>query len=105
MLVRKKIVVAKSAQKEFKKLSQNVRAKIDARAQILARDGKLTEPYGKKIDDKLFEMRLRVGGQWRVLYAYVFNNYVVLLTVFLKKTQKTPTNELQKARKRLEEYI
>ena len=74
MRVNKKVIVAKSAQKEFKKLSKNIRAKIDSRVMILSRDGKLIDPFGKKIDDKLFEIRVKVGSQWRVLYAYIWDN-------------------------------
>ncbi|MBT3250072.1 MAG: type II toxin-antitoxin system RelE/ParE family toxin [Candidatus Pacebacteria bacterium] len=105
MRVNKKVIVAKSAQKEFKKLSKNIRAKIDSRVMILSRDGKLIDPFGKKIDDKLFEIRVKVGSQWRVLYAYIWDNHVILLSVFQKKTNKTPSREIVKARKRLEEYL
>jgi len=105
VLVKKKIIVAKSAKKEFKELSGDVRAKIDARVQILSRDGKLTEPYGKKIDDKLFEIRVKQGGQWRIIYAYVWDKYIILLSVFRKKTNKTPFKEITKAHSRLRAYL
>lgn len=102
--MKKKIVVDKSAAKELKKFDKKVRAKIDARVKILQRDGKLEEPFGKKIDTNLYEIRIKLGGQWRVLYAYLQEEFIILLSAFLKKTQKTPPNEMIKAKKRLERY-
>ncbi len=103
--MKKKILVDNQATKEFKKLSKLIRAKIDARVAILARDGKLEKPYGKKINENLFEIRINFAGQWRILYAYILKDYVILLTVFLKKTQKTPMKEIIKANKRLAKYL
>jgi phage-related protein len=92
------------AKKELKKLSKAVRAKITVYIDLLERDGVLVEPHGKKIDEQLFEIRIKVRDQWRLLYAYIFENYVIILTIFQKKTQKTPLQEIEKAKKRLKEY-
>ncbi|MDF7825254.1 type II toxin-antitoxin system RelE/ParE family toxin [Pontiellaceae bacterium B12227] len=63
----------------------------------LESDGRLVEPYGKKLDKGLFEMRIRRGGQTRVLYFYHEKEYVVGVHGFVKKTQKTPQKELKQA--------
>lgn len=104
-LVKKVILVDKKAKKEFERLSTALKAKIDIRVTILARDGKLAKPYGKKIDHQLFEIRVKVRNQWRVLYAYVLDDYVVLLSAFQKKIPQTPRKEINKAHKRLERYL
>lgn len=61
----------------------------------------LTEPYIKKIDKEIWELRpLRD----RILFASWCNNKFILLSVFMKQTQKTPKNEIEKAQRLLEEY-
>ena len=61
----------------------------------------LTEPYIKKLDKEIWELRpLRD----RILFASWCNNKFVLLSVFMKQTQKTPKSEIEKARRLLEDY-
>jgi len=42
-------------------------------------------------------MRIRRGGQMRILYFYQEKDYVVGIHGFVKKTQKTPQKELKQA--------
>lgn len=61
----------------------------------------LNEPYIKKIDKEIWELRpLRD----RILFATWCNNKFVLLSVFMKQTQKTPKKEIEKAQKLLDDY-
>lgn len=61
----------------------------------------LREPYIKKIDSDIWELRpLRD----RILFTSWCNNKFVLLTVFMKQTQKTPRKEIEKAKKALNDY-
>ena len=63
----------------------------------LEKDGRLVEPFGKKLDKGLFEMRIRRGGQVRIFYFYQEKKYVVGVHGFIKKTQKAPQKELKQA--------
>ena len=76
--------------------------KIAMYIDLLAEYGlKLTEPYIKKLDDEIWELRpLRD----RILFAGWCNNKFVLLSVFMKQTQKTPKREIEKAKRLLEDY-
>ena len=65
----------------------------------LEMDGRLVEPFGKKLDKGLFEMRIRRSGQVRILYFYQEKEYVVGVHGFIKKTQKTPQKEIKQALK------
>jgi phage-related protein len=65
----------------------------------LEADGYLIEPFGKKLDRNLFEMRLRRGRQVRVVYFYHMGNRVIGVHAFVKKTQQTPPRELAQARR------
>jgi phage-related protein len=100
----KHIKIDTRAAKEISDFSENVQIKITASLEILARDGFLKEPYTKRINNNLFEIRVKYKGQWRALYAYLKKEFIIILSAFHKKTQKTPTREIKKAEKRLQEY-
>lgn len=76
--------------------------KIDLYIDLLSEYGlSLTEPYIKKIENEIWELRpLRD----RILFASWCNNKFILLSVFLKKTQKTPKREIEKVKRLLEDY-
>ena len=65
----------------------------------LEEDGYLIEPFAKKLEKGLFEMRIRRGRQVRVLYCYEDGDLVVGVHAFVKKTQKTPLREMKQARR------
>ncbi len=65
----------------------------------LEADGLLVEPYGKKLENDLFEIRIRSGRQIRVFYFYYEDNIILGVHAFIKKTQRTPDRELKQARK------
>ncbi len=65
----------------------------------LEADGFLVEPYGKKLEPELFEMRIRSGRQIRVFYFYHAGDIVFGIHAFAKKTQRTPAHELKQARR------
>jgi len=58
-------------------------------------------PHSKKVTANLFELRIR--GQQEIRIFYCFNKgTILLLSAFVKKSQKTPQKELQKAKQRFE---
>ncbi len=76
--------------------------KIVAYVRMLKMKGlSLGEPHIKKIDEEIWELR---PMRDRILFAYCENNKFVLLSVFMKKTNKTPEREKCKAKKLLEDY-
>lgn len=46
------------------------------------------------------EIRIRVLGEWRILYVAKFSDAVYVLHAFQKKTQKTRHNDIELARRR-----
>jgi phage-related protein len=58
----------------------------------------------KHLDDKLWELRI-VGrdGISRAIYVTATGRRMVILRVFIKKTQRTPSRELDLARQRAKE--
>lgn len=76
--------------------------KIKAYLEMLSIYGlNLSEPYIKKIDNEIWELRPLKD---RILFASLHNNKFILLSVFMKKVQKTPKKEIEKAKKNLKDY-
>lgn len=73
-----------------------IRARIEATLRLLRdRQGRLPEPYVKHLEDKLWELRWRIGNHHlRVIYANVSGRIVLLLAGFRKDTPKTPRSEI-----------
>jgi phage-related protein len=61
----------------------------------------LSQPHVKHLEGKLWEMRLTGrDGIARVLYVAAIGQRVVVVRVFVKKTQKTPRTEIELALQR-----
>lgn len=60
----------------------------------------LREPYSKPLGDGISELRTRWGKDiTRVLYFFFAGKRIVLTHGFIKKTQKTPVREIERAKK------
>ena len=65
---------------------------------------KVREPYVKPLVGKLWEIRMKgKSGIARAIYITVKERRIVILHVFVKKTQKTPKSAIQLAIKRQSE--
>ena len=63
-------------------------------------------PHTKALGSGLFELRLKAGeGIARVFYCCLSGQQIVILHHFIKKSQKTPPQHLETARKRQQELI
>jgi len=66
----------------------------------------LREPYSKHLNDGIFELRAQVGTDLsRVLYFFMIGKKVILTHGFVKKTQKTPSSEIEKAKQYRDDYL
>ncbi len=64
----------------------------------------LMPPHTKAFGSGLFELRLKgQEGIARVFYCTVIDQKIVMLHSFIKKSQKTPANDLTIAKKRMKE--
>jgi phage-related protein len=56
--------------------------------------------------DGLFEARIQLGSNiWRVFCFFDRGKLVILLNGFVKKSQKTPKNEIDKAERLMKQYF
>lgn len=62
----------------------------------------LKPPYAKKVKDKLYELRISGSVEIRIFYT-IYNDEYYLLHLFKKKSQKTPSREINTALGRIRE--
>lgn len=88
-------------------LNVKMRAKLLMEIKLLEEKGTLLrEPYSKPLGDGIFELRAKVGTDIsRVLYFFYYEGRIVLTHGFIKKTQRTPASEIEKAKKYRRDYI
>ncbi len=80
-------------------------AKVLQAIKLLANNGPfLKPPYIKKLQDKLYELRISGKIEVRIFYV-ITNNEYYLLHAFKKKSQKTPSKELRVALDRIKELV
>ena len=85
----------------MKTLTAPVYAKALRTLDLLEQNGPdLGMPFSKPLGDGLFELRVRSGQEIRIFYVFHTHREIFLLHAFQKKTQQTPKNELEIARKR-----
>jgi phage-related protein len=94
------------AKAELDALSVDLRASFERIVKLIQAFGleQVHEPYIKHIEGRIWEMRLRGRDRIaRALYLTARGRRVVILRVFVKKTQKTPRREIELARRRARE--
>lgn len=88
-------------------LDKKMRAKMLRTISLLADNGPdLREPCSKPLGDGIFELRAKVGSDIsHVLYFFIVGRRVILTNGFIKKTQKTPPAELERAKRYRADYL
>ena len=72
---------------------------------MLKTQERLSEKFVKHIEDGIFELRAEYGGNiFRVFFIFDDDNVVLLFNGFQKKSQKTPKQEIDLAKKLKREY-
>lgn len=86
-------------------LPSGIRADYLRLAELMEEHGAdLRMPHSKAMGSGLFELRPKgTEGIGRVFYCTQMGQVIVILHSFIKKTQKTPNNELEIAIRRLKE--
>ena len=77
--------------------------KIIAYINLLEKHGlNLGDTYIKHLKNDIWELR---PIRNRILFACLKNNRIILLTIFMKQTQKTPHTEIVRAEKYLNDFL
>ena len=96
------------AEPELEALPADMQARFLHIAELLQDFGpqRVGLPHIRPLEGKLWEMRMQGrDGIARAVYAAIQNRRLLVLHVFMKKTQTTPRSALNTARKRLESTI
>ena len=93
--LRNRSETSKDARIQYEKMLTYIRALEDYGTRI-------GEPKVKHIDCSLWELR---PLSHRVLFFYWKDNKFILLHHFIKKTQKTPSKEIDQAKRNLHDFL
>ena len=88
------------------KLPLKLRAKVLRDIELLSIYGsELREPYSKSLGNGIFELRTKQATNIvRSLYFFMFGKKIIITNIFIKKSEKTPSNEIKLAIERKKEY-
>ena len=93
---------------ELEELPVDMRARFEYISRLIEEFGleRVREPHVKHLRGALWEMRMKGrDGISRALYVTAVGQRVVVVRVFIKKTQKTPNHEIALALKRAKELL
>ena len=87
-------------------LNPKLQAKVLRDLDILEKYGNtLREPYSKSLEDNIFELRTIFGNDiTRTLYFFYVGEKIIITHGFIKKQDKTPQREINKARAYREDW-
>ncbi|HLG03415.1 MAG TPA: type II toxin-antitoxin system RelE/ParE family toxin [Bacteroidia bacterium] len=92
----------------FAKLKPEVKKKFNWTLQLITVIDRVPEKYLKHLTGTtgIYEVRVEVGSDiYRVFCFFDKGQLIVLVNGFQKKTQKTPTNEIELAEKLKKQYF
>jgi phage-related protein len=90
----------KTVDAEVEALPEDMRARLARISELIEEKGleHVGEPHVRHVEGRLWEMRLRGrSGISRALYVTAVVRRVVIMRVFVKKTEKTPRREIELA--------
>lgn len=99
--------VSEVVDEELEALPADMRARFVRIAQLIETLGlpRVSLPHVRHLEGRLWEMRMTGrAGIARALYVTASGKRVVVVRVFVKKTQKTPRREIELALERAQEY-
>ena len=88
-------------------MNEKLRAKTSRTIQLLKNNGsELREPYSKKLDDGIYELRTKQGSDIsRGFYFFMIGHRIVFTNGYIKKRQKVDKTQLELAKKYRKEYL
>lgn len=89
-------------------LPRDVRASFERIVHLIQSHGleRMREPYVRHLEGPVWEMRMKGrDGIARAAYVTASGKRVVIVHVFVKKTQKTPRHEIETALRRAKEVL
>jgi phage-related protein len=94
--------------KELEALPSDMRARFVRVSNLIETFGleRVGRPHVRHLEGRVWEIRMKgKDGISRALYVTATGNRVVVVRVFIKKTQKTPRREIELALERAKEVL
>lgn len=89
----------------YRALEAGAQKKIDYVLDVLKMQDRVSEKFVKYIKDGLYEIRASYNANiYRAFFIFDEGNIVMLFNGFQKKTQKTPSKEIDRALELKKEY-
>ena len=87
-------------------LREKTRAKVFSEVAMLSEFGPVVGmPYARQLEEGIFELRVSQGkDEVRIMYFFAPSQRIVLTHGFLKKTEKTPSREIRRAKRMRDEW-
>ena len=92
-----KVEKTKQAENEYNELTKEQRELLDTDYKLIETEG-LERVSTKKLEKDMFEIRTE---RLRSLYTYKEGALIIVVTIFMKSTQKTPEQYKKLARQRI----
>ena len=90
----------------YSELDEKVQEKIDYAFEIVKSLDVIPKRFFQHLDDGLFEIRVEFESNiYRIFCFFDAGHLVILLNAFQKKTQKTPKQELELAKRLKKQYF
>ena len=95
------------AQDFIQSQNEKIRRKIYREMELLENLGTaLRMPHSEYLGDSIFQLRVQTEGtKVRILYFFLIGQQAILTNGFIKKTPRTPKNELELAKKYKTDYL
>lgn len=97
----------KPAAEFLNSLDVKMRAKMLLAIRIVRENGHQARmPYSEELGDGIFELRAKFGSDIsRILYFFTVDRKIVLTNGFIKKRQKAPKGEIEKAKLYRDDFL
>ena len=102
----KKIVAFKSCYTDFMaSLSREEQLKVKRVLTLFSTEERIPHHFIKYIGEAIYELRITLPNkEARIFFIYDGETLIVLFNCFIKKSQKVPQNEIEKAKRLKKEY-
>ncbi len=102
----KKIVAYKSYYADFMaSLNREEQLKVKRVLTLFSTEDRIPHHFIKYVGEAIYELRITLPSrEARIFFIYDGETLVVLLNCFIKKSQKAPKNEIEKAKRLKKEY-
>jgi phage-related protein len=89
----------------YEELDEKAQEKIDYALMLLKKESRLSNRFVKRMSGSIYELRaIYKNKHYRIFFVFDEGNIVVLFHGFLKKTRKTPMEELERVKRIKREY-